>query len=181
MKLPGRTDNEIKNVWHTHLKKRLKQSGASPKCESKTARKYEPSYSASTLPESETPGSQPMSPLLSSSEMSSITETLAEATENNYSEVKCEQPDFSTESFPLIDDSLWADPMSSISSGESSDLSAVSGNMEQIQLPFIDSVGINAGESLWNGNHGLNMDGGGTDFWYELLVGAGDLELLPYF
>ena len=24
-KLPGRTDNEIKNVWHTHLKKRLAQ------------------------------------------------------------------------------------------------------------------------------------------------------------
>lgn len=28
-RLPGRTDNEIKNVWHTHLKKRLpKQSGS---------------------------------------------------------------------------------------------------------------------------------------------------------
>ncbi|XP_068652742.1 transcription factor MYB4-like [Aristolochia californica] len=25
-KLPGRTDNEIKNIWHTHLKKRQKQS-----------------------------------------------------------------------------------------------------------------------------------------------------------
>lgn len=28
-KLPGRTDNEIKNVWHTHLKKRLKKSSSS--------------------------------------------------------------------------------------------------------------------------------------------------------
>jgi hypothetical protein len=25
-RLPGRTDNEIKNVWHTHLKKRLEPS-----------------------------------------------------------------------------------------------------------------------------------------------------------
>ena len=24
-RLPGRTDNEIKNVWHTHLKKRVKE------------------------------------------------------------------------------------------------------------------------------------------------------------
>lgn len=28
--LPGRTDNEIKNVWHTHLKKRLARKESSP-------------------------------------------------------------------------------------------------------------------------------------------------------
>ena len=28
-KLPGRTDNEIKNVWHTNLKKRLLKSDQS--------------------------------------------------------------------------------------------------------------------------------------------------------
>ncbi|KAJ0256643.1 Transcription factor MYB63 [Hirschfeldia incana] len=32
--LPGRTDNEIKNVWHTHLKKRLVQSSATTTCSS---------------------------------------------------------------------------------------------------------------------------------------------------
>ncbi|XP_061371573.1 transcription factor MYB17-like [Gastrolobium bilobum] len=29
--LPGRTDNEIKNLWNTHLKKRLKSMGLDPK------------------------------------------------------------------------------------------------------------------------------------------------------
>ncbi|RRT72116.1 hypothetical protein B296_00011562 [Ensete ventricosum] len=30
MHLPGRTDNEIKNLWHTHLKKKLIQMGFDP-------------------------------------------------------------------------------------------------------------------------------------------------------
>ncbi|KAL2921334.1 Transcription factor MYB15 [Bienertia sinuspersici] len=37
-RLPGRTDNEIKNVWHTHLKKRLNQYQTT-KSETKVARK----------------------------------------------------------------------------------------------------------------------------------------------
>ncbi|TKY65478.1 ODORANT1 protein [Spatholobus suberectus] len=41
--LPGRTDNEIKNLWNTHLKKRLKSMGLDPKT-------HEPLASSSSYP-----------------------------------------------------------------------------------------------------------------------------------
>ncbi|KAK7340235.1 hypothetical protein VNO77_20933 [Canavalia gladiata] len=41
--LPGRTDNEIKNLWNTHLKKRLKNMGLDPKT-------HEPMTSSSSYP-----------------------------------------------------------------------------------------------------------------------------------
>ncbi|XP_020977396.1 myb-related protein 308 [Arachis ipaensis] len=40
--LPGRTDNEIKNLWNTHLKKRLKNMGIDPKTHEPVASPHYP-------------------------------------------------------------------------------------------------------------------------------------------
>ncbi|XP_021899538.1 transcription factor MYB14-like [Carica papaya] len=81
-KLPGRTDNEIKNVWHTHLKKRLKQKPNTIISQIKN----EPS--SLTSKSSETPTSSlPLSPQASSSEIT-----------NNMEDI-----------FPEIDQSFWSD------------------------------------------------------------------------
>ncbi|XVF28603.1 hypothetical protein REPUB_Repub15cG0044100 [Reevesia pubescens] len=135
-KLPGRTDNEIKNVWHTHLKKRLKQyqtkldtkenpkSKSNIKCESSdnisTSKSESGNSSSSTgniiSSRTEIPGQtpNPLSPQPSSSEISSIT-TVKEV---NNMDINIENMENSWEDFPEIDESFWSDALSSDNSSD---------------------------------------------------------------
>ncbi|KAK4761674.1 hypothetical protein SAY87_029558 [Trapa incisa] len=165
-KLPGRTDNEIKNVWHTHLKKRLHQNDAPKKRRPSGSKKKKSKPSnASSHPQSEAAPSQPILSQPSSSEVSSVTESGSNTT-----------VDFSLESFPMIDESFWGDPMSSITSVESPNFYG-NADMVQAQFPRDDDSVIGMGS---DDNPGRSMDDE-MDFWYDLYISAGGVEELPDF
>ncbi|KAG6400861.1 hypothetical protein SASPL_137706 [Salvia splendens] len=96
-RLPGRTDNEIKNIWHTHLKKRLSQRSR-PEPEART-------YA------NETSSSEESSPMHSSGEVSS--ENLPEMDESFWSEV------FSGDDWSATSDLLSGNSDSSVPLSES--------------------------------------------------------------
>ncbi|GMY27139.1 transcription factor MYB828 [Fagus crenata] len=169
-RLPGRTDNEIKNVWHTHLKKRLKQRESNPEinlqvtnCDSNAPRQSE-SSSLNNVPSNqgfESPTYASMSPQPSSSEFSSATDvSIATIDQNNETNIKDEQIEL-WETYPEIDEGFLA----------------ISYDELQAQFPFNS---IEMGEPAGNSHGNSNIDDG-MDFWYNLFIGAGGSPELSEF
>uniref|UniRef100_A0ACD5YVL0 Uncharacterized protein n=1 Tax=Avena sativa TaxID=4498 RepID=A0ACD5YVL0_AVESA len=92
-KLPGRTDNEIKNVWNTHLKKRLGASNLSA-----TAKRKAKKSAAVTVTAAEGPTSLPASSPEQSPSTSSAAEDDSMATYTSDEEFQ-------------IDDSFWSETL----------------------------------------------------------------------
>ncbi|PON98679.1 MYB transcription factor [Trema orientale] len=192
-RLPGRTDNEIKNVWHTHLKKRLNNSDTDKDYSAKRHRTTRgdktkvtvQSESSDHLHASATSGSHVNSPQpCSSSDLSSLTDTSfgAEETTNDNDQndsmvivVKDDDDEnnmgynhqFSSEStFPEIDESFWSDQANSAQENTN-------------PLEFSDAQFQNDHLfSTWSNNTNDQYD---MDFWYNIFIKAGGSPELPEF
>lgn len=153
--LPGRTDNEIKNVWHTHLKKRIKNIQKSTAPTSNNAEKSSDSKCA-------TPSRfrnvddiyQQNSPQQQSS--MTTTTTTTSTNEDNMSASMNADP---LSDFLQVDDTFWSEVFSSENSSDTSDFladnagtatSGLTGDDFHLQFPEFD----------------------GFNFWYDMLTNS---------
>ncbi|GMP55993.1 hypothetical protein CsSME_00020628 [Camellia sinensis var. sinensis] len=183
-RLPGRTDNEIKNVWHTYLKKRPKNyhTTSNNKEQSLTVPKFDSNASIEsksmkfhipTHPRNESPGYAPSSPQQSSSELSSVTD-LAGLPNNMV--IKNE-----SETFPQVDESFWSKKLSAEKSNMKSDFPSNGDELQFLVSSIPAATTTNSTMEHGNNKCSFNIDDD-MDFWYNLLIRTGGhLPELPEF
>ncbi|KAL4363397.1 hypothetical protein GQ457_04G027200 [Hibiscus cannabinus] len=130
-RLPGRTDNEIKNVWHTHLKKRLKHNHGSSRQQlldsSKDLKKQQPPVTADSPQHS----SSEASTLTTSDNNSNIGSTM-NTTETN--------EDVVSVSVSEIDENFWSEVLSADNSSMTADFQVVVGGTHQCFNSSLEAV-----------------------------------------
>ncbi|CAN6273534.1 unnamed protein product [Urochloa humidicola] len=154
-RLPGRTDNEIKNVWHTHLKKRLEPRAATQQAPKRKQPKKQQQQAATEVVVLDGPASStvPVSPeqSLSTSTTSSTDYSGASSVENNAAD------SFTSEEDYQIEDSFWSETLA-------------------MTVDSSDSFGMEGEEAAGAPAPLANDD---MDFWLKLFMQASDMQNLP--
>ncbi|KAL3592833.1 hypothetical protein D5086_011473 [Populus alba] len=178
-RLPGRTDNEIKNVWHTHLKKRLEKNHVTPEIKGRSVDISTFDHELKTDQElvdssnlaagsDQTEEHRPISPQQCSSDTSSLITGDIDTSNNNMC-MKIE----SSDDFPEMDENFWSEVLSADNSRIVSDFSAF-GTEPQLQFPFSPLV-IEV-EQFYATNSNMYDS---TEYWHDLFTRAGgSLDLL---
>ncbi|CAJ2673850.1 unnamed protein product [Trifolium pratense] len=183
-KLPGRTDNEIKNVWHTHLKKRLikntnNQPNSNTKKRASKSKIKRTDSNSSTLIQSQDPSNSPNNNLIemetasSNSNFSSDFSSQGKNIDNSVNNF--EDPEDSLVTMLEIDESFWSETITDdeiSSTMPSNSMTIISNELPNDQYPINNSV-ENIQKSF--------DDDDGMDFWYDLFIRSGESIELPEF
>ncbi|XP_028791705.1 transcription factor MYB14-like isoform X2 [Neltuma alba] len=177
-KLPGRTDNEIKNVWHTHLKKRLPQNQQNhPQTKRKPKQKEQHAVTEN----------RPLSPshssdvsTLTTNNDNSITTSSPATNVNNDDDmsvnINVESP--APEESLALDDDFWSEVLSADNSEETTDyIPAEGGGVEYSQFQLLLSQ---LDDAQVEGDHVSSLcTGDEMDFWFDVYNRAEEFTELP--
>ncbi|MED6207733.1 hypothetical protein PIB30_038457 [Stylosanthes scabra] len=200
-KLPGRTDNEIKNVWHTHLKKRLNkpnQMNSSSSSDNtkrvsnkkaKIKRSDSNSSTITTLQSSEQTSLNNGNNNLAEMDTTSTSSEFSSATTNNNGESKNMDMNIKSEELEdssletIIDESFWLEAAMDDETTNNNNNMTISNNSNEL-LPSLqyydDPLLFNSEENLSFQEPSTNFDDG-MDFWYDIFLRTGESIELPDF
>ncbi|XP_058724282.1 transcription factor MYB30-like isoform X1 [Vicia villosa] len=186
-KLPGRTDNEIKNVWHTHLKKRLlktnNQSNSNVKRRVSRTKIKRSDSNSSTLTQSYEPSNAPnnLLEMETTSSNGTFSTDFSSKGKNIDNIMNCEDPEDSLVTMLEIDESFWSETKTDDEISSTMPSNTQLPNQQYTSNNSLENFQNQEGYGYSSNSNSFDNDDDGMNFWYDLFIRSGESIELPEF